>query len=81
MDHAQLTLPHSLIRLSSFEVLNGYPAKTSFNWDTPPTTTPKEKLNKEEATKLAKCMHNGWKVAKDFMKKAQIKKSKNINPY
>ena len=59
MDHAQLTVPHSFIRLSPFEVLNRYPAKTSFNWDTPPTTTPKEKLNKDEAVKLATCMHEG----------------------
>ena len=63
-------LPHSSIRLSLFEVLNGYPAKTFFNWNTPPPITPKEKLNREEAVKMAHYMHDGWKVAKEFIKKA-----------
>ena len=81
MDYAQLTLPHSTIELSPFEVLNGYPDKMSFDWDTPPTTNPKEKLNKEEAIKLATRMHDGWQVAKDAMEKAQEKKRRDINSH
>ena len=53
----------------------------SFNWNTPPTTTPKEKLNKEEAVKLATRMHNGWQVAKDAIKKAQEKKRRDVNAH
>ena len=74
-------VPHSSIRLSLFKVLNGYPARTSFNWNTPPPTIPKEKLNREEAVKLAKYMYNSWKVAKNFIKKAQNKKIQDINPH
>ena len=70
IDHAQLTIPHLSNRLSLFEVLHGYPAKTFFNQDTPSTTTPKEKLNKEEAIKLATYMHEGQKVARDIIEKA-----------
>ena len=70
MDHAQLTVPHSSIKYSLFKILNGYPAKTSFDWNTPPSTTPKEKLNKEEAIKLATRMHEGWQIAKNVMEKA-----------
>ena len=69
MNYAQLIIPHSSIKLSPFKILNGYPAKTSFNQNTPPSTTPKEKLNKEEAIKLATHMHEGQQVAKNAMEK------------
>ena len=70
MDYTQLTVFYSSIKLSLFKILNGYPAKMSFDWNTPPSTTPKEKLNKEKAIKLATRMHEGQQVAKNAMEKA-----------
>ena len=64
MDYAQLTLPHdSLGQMSPFEVLYGYPARTSFDWNTP-TTAPSDKLNVEKAKALATRMKDAQNAAK-----------------
>ena len=49
MDYAQLTMPYESIRMSPFELLNAYPPRTSFDWQAPPASTPRERLNQQEA--------------------------------
>ena len=58
MDYAQLTLPHESIGMSPFELLYGYPPRTSFDWKRPrePVTT-RERLNRDEARELAKVIY------------------------
>jgi hypothetical protein len=81
MDYAQLTLPHESIGMSPFELLNGYPPRTSFDWDTPTAATPKEKLNQEEAKKVVKKLQEAWETARTIMKEAQDKKRRDIDPH
>src|SRR3989442_1377864 len=50
MDYAQFTLPHSSLGMvPPFEVVNGYPPRTSFDWQTPPATSVKEVLSQKHA--------------------------------
>src|SRR5208282_1753950 len=71
MDYAQLTLPHdSLGQMSPFEVLYGYPARTSFDWNMP-TTAPSDNLNAEEARALATRMKDALDTAKRELSSAQ----------
>ena len=59
MDYAQLTLPHSSLgTMSPYELLNGYPPRTSFDW-TPPSNAPANtsiKLSQERARAVASRM-------------------------
>ena len=58
MDYAQLTLPHESIGMSPFELLYGYPPRTSFDWKLPKEpATARERLNQEEAQNLVRTMH------------------------
>ncbi len=59
IDRAQLTLPHSAIGMSPYQVLYGSEPKQSWHWNGPETeSTPKDKLNYQDALSLATCMHD-----------------------
>ena len=82
MDHAQLTLPHDSIGMSPFELLNGYQARTSFDWRRPKNPiTAREKLSQEEAHAMARRMHDAWETARTIMRKGQEKKERDVNPH
>jgi transposase InsO family protein len=81
MDYAQLTLPHDSIGMSPFELLNAYPPRTSFDWQTPKTTTPRERLNREEAQKVVRTLQEAWETARSIMSRAQEKKIRDVNPH
>lgn len=81
MDYAQLTMPHDSIGMSPFELLNAYPPRTSFDWKKPRTTTPREKLNREEAQRIVRTLQEVWERARTFMSRAQEKKQKDVDPH
>jgi hypothetical protein len=81
MDYAQLTLPHSSIGMSPFELLYGRLPRTSFDWDLPKPASAQEKLSQEKAQEVAKRMQTALEVAKNNMAKAQAKKERDINAH
>jgi hypothetical protein len=82
MDYAQLTLPHDSIGMSPFELLYGYKARTSFDWQAPRNpATAREKLSQEEAQAMARRMHDAWERARTIMKESQQKKERDVNPH
>jgi Chromo (CHRromatin Organisation MOdifier) domain len=79
MDYAQLTLPHSSIGMSPFELLYGRLPRTSFDWNTPKASSPQEQLSQSKAQEVAKRMQGALELAKENMAKAQAKKERDIN--
>jgi transposase InsO family protein len=79
MDYAQLTLPHSSIGMSPYELLNGYLPRTSFDWKTPAVATAQEKLSQTKAREVATRMQGAIQRAKEIMAKAQSKKETDVN--
>jgi transposase InsO family protein len=81
MDHAQMTLPHSSIGMAPYRLKFGLDPRTSWDWNSPKATNPREQLNYEEATTLADRMHSVWDWAKENMQKAQEKMQKSVNQH
>jgi len=82
MDYAQLTLPHESIHMSPFELLKGYSPRSTWDWHRPDSRlSPTEQLNRDDAEKMAKRMHDAWEVAKGFVKKSQEKKERDVNQH
>jgi transposase InsO family protein/predicted aspartyl protease len=79
IDRAQITLPHSSIGMAPYRLKFGVEPRTSWDWDAPTAATPQEKLNHEDAFKVATRMHNAWEVAKGNLGKAQERMSRNTN--
>jgi len=79
VDYSQLTLPHSSIGMSPYELLNGRLPRTSFDWNTPEASSPTEQLNQQEARKVATRMHNAIEQGKTLMTKAQETMQRNAN--
>jgi transposase InsO family protein len=84
MDYAQLTLPHSSLgTMSPYELLNGYPPRTSFDW-TPPSNAPANasiKLSQERARAVASHMEQALEKGRESIRKAQEKKECDVNAY
>jgi hypothetical protein len=66
IDYTQLTLPHSSIGMSPYELLNGRLPRTSFDWSVPETKS-QDKLNVEKARQIAKCMEDAMEKGKENM--------------
>jgi hypothetical protein len=81
MDYAQFTLEHSSLGMSGFELVNGCPPRTSFDWDTPAPTSDPERLSQERAKAMVTRMYEAIEKAKEFMAKAQDKKSRDVNAH
>lgn len=65
LDNAQLTLPHSSLGISPYELSHVIPPRKSFDWKTlEDPKNAKEKLSQSEATELV----NSLKVAYDLLK-------------
>lgn len=72
LDVAQLTLPHSSIGMSPYELVNGYTPRMSWNWENPePAESAREVLNWQEAVKIARRMEGAIEVARKTMQSAQ----------
>ena len=83
MDYAQLILPHSSLgMMSPYELQNGHPPRTSFDW-TPPLkpTTATEQLSQERAKEVASRMNEAIEKGKEFMKQAQEKMEQSTNAH
>lgn len=82
MDRAQLTLPHSAIGMSPYQVIYGSEPRQSWHW-TPSGTDPKPlvHLNHQDALALATRMHKAWQVAKENMEKAQQRMRTNVDQH
>jgi integrase-like protein len=81
VDYAQLILQHSSIGMSPYELLNGRLPRTSFDWNTPKTNNPTEKLNQNKARAVATRMQEALEVAKGNMALAQTQMENNINAH
>ena len=73
----QMTLPHSSIEMSPFELINGYPARTSFDWNTPQAANVNERMSHNQAVQTAKRMKKAWDQGKKSMTRAQEKMIKD----
>lgn len=81
IDRAQMTLPHSSIRMPPYRLLHGTEPRNSWDWDAPKATTPLEKLNYSEAKALAERMKSGWELAKANMVAAQERMAEATNQH
>lgn len=79
IDRAQLTLSHSSIGMSLYQVLYRREPKNSWDWKSPPLANVREKLNLEKARAVSERMKNAWLVAKENMKKAQARMLSSTN--
>ena len=79
IDFAQYTLPSEATGMSGFFMQNGYDARMSFDWNTPKSLTPREKLSRQEAVAVARRMEDGIRVAKEIMCKSQERMAANAN--
>jgi tRNA A22 N-methylase len=74
-------LPYNSIDISGFELINGRPPRTSFDWNTPEAATVQERLNQDKAKAIATRIYKAIDKAKSIMAKTQEKKSKDVNAY
>jgi hypothetical protein len=81
MDRAQMTLPHSTIGMTPYQLKHGVEPRNSWDWKSPEPATPIEKLNLDDAVLLASRMHRVWQVAEDNIKKAQEKMRRHVNQH
>src|SRR2546430_986818 len=81
MDYAQLTLPHSSIGMSPFEVRNGFKARTSFDWTTPKSTAQEPVLTSDQARQRVQLIQDSWKLARDMMARSQARMVKSANAH
>jgi hypothetical protein len=82
MDYAQLTFFHESIGTPPFDLLYGYTARTSFDWNRPeePVST-RERLNRDEAQAYAQKLHEAWETARAIMARSQQKKERDVNQH
>jgi hypothetical protein len=72
VDYQQAALWHETTGQSPFFTEKGYEPRTSFDWTSSiKSSTPKEKLNREEAKALVTELHRSWEQAKTNMAKSQ----------
>jgi predicted aspartyl protease len=81
MDRAQMTLPHSTIGMTPYQLKHGVEPRNSWDWKSLKPATPIERLNLDEAVSLATRMHNVWQVAEENIKKAQESMIKRVNKH
>ena len=82
IDRAQLTLPHSSIGMSPYQVIYGSEPKQSWHWTSSETNPkPLAHLNHQDALALATRMHKAWQIAKDNMEKAQQRMRTNVDKH
>jgi hypothetical protein len=67
--------------MSPYELLHGRTPRTSFDWNTPKTSTTLEALNQEKARAIASRMENAIEVGRSNMKQAQARMERNANAH
>jgi transposase InsO family protein len=81
MDRVQMTLPHSSIGMTPYRLKYGLDPRTSWDWNTPKTSNPCERLNYTEAVQLATRMHSAWDLARTNMEKAQQRMQRSTDQH
>ena len=82
MDYAQATLPHDSTGLSPFHIEFGYEPRTSFDWKTPgKPTTPRERMNREDAIQFARRIYSVWKLARANIENAQQRQRRQADKH
>ena len=81
MDYAQLTLPHSSIGMSPFEVRNGFKARTSFDWTVLKSTAQEPVLTSDQARQRVQLIQDSWKLARDMIVRSQARMIKSANAH
>ena len=82
IDYQQSALWHETIGQSPFFTEKGYEPQTSFDWETQAySSTPKEKLNREEAKALVTRLHQSWQQAHDNMIRSQERYAVQANKH
>ncbi len=83
IDYAAAIINHEFTGLSPFEVELGYEPRMSFDWEPrvqgPISTT--ERLNREDAQRMAGRMEEVWNFARAQMKKAQERQKKQADKH
>lgn len=70
IDQVQITLPHASIGITLYQLKYGTNPYTSWDWNTPKGTTPRETLNRNKAKVVAERIYTTWADAKDNLAKA-----------
>ena len=73
MNFTQITLPHSSIEMSLFELINSYSVRTSFDWNTPQAANVNKRMSHNQAVQTVKRMKKAWDQGKKSMTRAQEK--------
>jgi transposase InsO family protein len=82
VDYQQSSLWHETTGQSPFMTERGYEARTSFDWETPVSaSTPKERLNRDEAKAMVTRIHDSWKAAQVTMARSQERYTKQANKH
>lgn len=81
MDRAQTALPHTAVGMSPYQILYGSEPRQSWDWTTPSSVKPTERLSYQEAKALATRMHAAWELAKSNMESAQERMRKAVNQH
>ena len=82
VDYQQSALWHETTKQSPFMTEKGYEARTSFNQETAVTlSTPKEKLNKEEAKALVTRIYDSQEQAQTNMEYSQQRYAQQANKH
>ena len=82
IDYQQSALWHETIGQSPFFTERGYEPRTSFDWESQvSSSTPKEKLNRDEAKSLVARLHESWQRAKETMAQTQERYTRQANKH
>jgi len=82
IDYQQASLWHETTGQSPFLTEKGFDVRTSFDWESPVTaSTPKEKLNRQEAKALVERIHESWEAAREQMTRSQERYAKQANKH
>jgi transposase InsO family protein len=82
IDYQQSALWHETTGQSPFFTEKGYEPRTSFDWDSRvSSSTPKERLNRDDAKSMVTRLHEAWQHAKENMTRAQARYTKQANKH
>jgi hypothetical protein len=84
LDHVQASLPHDSTGLAPHEVMFGFPMPTTLDWSkrtdlSRADMTPRERLSREDAQKMAECLKGHLDFARDNIKAAQDRMREQAN--
>ena len=73
MNFTQMTLLHSNIEMSLFELINSYSARTSFDWNTLQAANINKRMSHNQAVQIVKRIKKAWDQGKKSLTRVQEK--------